>query len=128
MRGNECQLHAPNVLFGPLPRPHRDGALLRAGVDDWGGVSPLTPDHVNPERPWPQVDDLARLSAEAGFTLRERLTAHPSYVLAGVASAVLLSLGQEGDSMWSVKIYLTRIKDSSPARSLGHQIGTGTRC
>jgi FO synthase len=34
--------------------------LLRAGVDDWGGVSPLTPDHVNPERPWPQVEALAR--------------------------------------------------------------------
>jgi FO synthase len=55
--------------------------LLRAGVDDWGGVSPLTPDHVNPERPWPQLDDLVRLTAEAGFVLRERLTAHPEYVL-----------------------------------------------
>ncbi len=55
--------------------------LLRAGVDDWGGVSPLTPDHVNPERPWPHLDELARLTAAAGFTLRERLTAHPEYVL-----------------------------------------------
>ena len=55
--------------------------LLRAGVDDWGGVSPLTPDHVNPERPWPHLDDLTRLTAEAGFALRERLTAHPEYVL-----------------------------------------------
>ena len=54
--------------------------LLRAGVDDWGGVSPLTPDHVNPERPWPHLDDLTRLTAEAGFVLRERLTAHPEYV------------------------------------------------
>ena len=54
--------------------------LLRAGVDDWGGVSPLTPDHVNPERPWPQVDALARASAEQGFVLRERLTAHPPYL------------------------------------------------
>src|SRR6478736_5464629 len=57
--------------------------LLAAGVDDWGGVSPLTPDHVNPERPWPHIDDLARLSAEAGFTLRERLTVHPEYVRRG---------------------------------------------
>jgi FO synthase len=55
-------------------------ALLDAGVDDFGGVSPLTPDHVNPERPWPQLDDLARVSAEAGFTLTERLTAHPEYL------------------------------------------------
>jgi len=54
--------------------------LVRAGVDDWGGVSPLTPDHVNPERPWPHLDDLARVTAAAGFVLRERLTAHPEYV------------------------------------------------
>ena len=56
------------------------GLLLRAGIDDWGGVSPVTPDHVNPERPWPQIETLARLSAEAGFTLRERLTIYPEYV------------------------------------------------
>src|SRR3954465_5279266 len=53
------------------------GLLLRAGGDDWGGVSPLTPDHVNPERPWPNIDKLAALSAEAGFELRERLGAPP---------------------------------------------------
>ncbi|MFB2581469.1 bifunctional FO biosynthesis protein CofGH [Herbiconiux sp. P15] len=56
--------------------------LIRAGIDDWGGVSPLTPDHVNPERPWPHIDDLARLTAASGFALRERLTAHPHYVRA----------------------------------------------
>ena len=55
-------------------------ALLAAGVDDWGGVSPLTPDHVNPERPWPHLEDLARVTADAGFVLRERLTAHPPYL------------------------------------------------
>ncbi len=54
--------------------------LLAAGVDDWGGVSPLTPDHVNPERPWPQVEALAAATAGAGFVLRERLTAHPPYL------------------------------------------------
>ena len=68
------------------PTRPSSGLLLRAGVDDWGGVSPLTPDHVNPERPWPHLDDLARLTADAGFTLVERLTAHPEYVL--VARAV----------------------------------------
>ena len=57
--------------------------MLRAGIDDWGGVSPVTADHVNPERPWPAIDELAARSAEAGFTLRERLTAYPKYVLAG---------------------------------------------
>jgi FO synthase len=55
-------------------------ALLAAGVDDWGGVSPLTPDHVNPERPWPAVEALAEATAAAGFVLRERLTAHPPYL------------------------------------------------
>ena len=54
--------------------------LVRAGIDDWGGVSPLTADHVNPERPWPHVDDLAARTAQLGFTLRERLTAQPEFV------------------------------------------------
>ncbi|MBG0828043.1 bifunctional FO biosynthesis protein CofGH [Planomonospora sp. ID67723] len=57
--------------------------MIRAGIDDWGGVSPLTPDHVNPERPWPQIDELAARTAASGFTLRERLTIYPEYVLAG---------------------------------------------
>ncbi|MDR7254200.1 FO synthase [Nocardioides sp. BE266] len=56
-------------------------ALLDAGVDDWGGVSPLTPDHVNPERPWPSLDRLRSLTAEAGMELRARLTVHPEYVV-----------------------------------------------
>ncbi len=58
-------------------------ALLGAGVDDWGGVSPLTPDHVNPERPWPNLETLVEISAEGGFTLTERTAAQPAYVLAG---------------------------------------------
>jgi len=63
-----------------LSEPHELALLLAAGVDDWGGVSPLTPDHVNPERPWPHLDDLARITAESGFALRERLTVHPEFV------------------------------------------------
>jgi FO synthase len=59
--------------------------LIGAGVDDWGGVSPLTPDHVNPERPWPALSDLAAVTAEAGYELVQRLTAHPKYVQAGAA-------------------------------------------
>jgi FO synthase len=58
-------------------------ALLGAGVDDFGGISPLTPDHVNPERPWPSLDSLRALCASAGFDLRPRLTVHPEYVRAG---------------------------------------------
>ena len=57
--------------------------LLRAGIDDWGGVSPVTPDHVNPERPWPAIDHLRELSEKSGFILRERLTIYPEYVRRG---------------------------------------------
>jgi len=63
-----------------LSDPRELGLLIEAGIDDWGGVSPLTADHVNPERPWPQIDDLAAHTATRGFVLRERLTAHPEYV------------------------------------------------
>src|SRR3954469_11633327 len=58
-------------------------ALLGAGIDDWGGVSPLTPDHVNPERPWPSLDRLAAITTECGFELTARLTVHPEYVVRG---------------------------------------------
>ncbi|MDN4173723.1 bifunctional FO biosynthesis protein CofGH [Nocardioides sp. SOB77] len=59
-------------------------ALLGAGVDDWGGVSPLTPDHVNPERPWPSLERLRAISAECGFELAARLTIHPEHVRAAL--------------------------------------------
>ncbi|WP_329229943.1 bifunctional FO biosynthesis protein CofGH [Streptomyces sp. NBC_00111] len=57
--------------------------LIGAGIDDWGGVSPLTPDHVNPERPWPHIDELAARTAESGFELRERLTIYPEFIQRG---------------------------------------------
>ena len=60
-------------------------ALIGAGIDDWGGVSPLTPDHVNPERPWPALDALAEMTGETGYDLVQRLTAHPKYVHGGAA-------------------------------------------
>ncbi|MER7901026.1 bifunctional FO biosynthesis protein CofGH [Streptomyces sp. NPDC096046] len=57
--------------------------LIAAGIDDWGGVSPLTIDHVNPERPWPQIERLAEKSRAAGFELRERLCVYPEFVRRG---------------------------------------------
>ncbi len=56
------------------------GALLDAGIDDWGGVSPVTVDHVNPERPWPAVSELAALTEARGFVLAPRLAIYPSFV------------------------------------------------
>ncbi len=78
------------VVLGPrmhvqappnLSDPDQQARLLDAGIDDWGGVSPLTPDHVNPERPWPALDVLTARTAERGRELRERLTIHPEYAL-----------------------------------------------
>ena len=79
--GPDRRVQAPPNLVSR----HECVALLGAGVDDWGGVSPLTPDHVNPERPWPALDELAAVTAEAGFELVQRLTAQPKYVQAGAA-------------------------------------------
>ncbi|MEZ5229662.1 MAG: 5-amino-6-(D-ribitylamino)uracil--L-tyrosine 4-hydroxyphenyl transferase CofH [Acidimicrobiales bacterium] len=56
--------------------------LLAAGIDDWGGVSPVTADHVNPERPWPALDRLREVTEGAGFTLAPRLTIYPEFALA----------------------------------------------
>jgi FO synthase len=72
--GPQARVQAPPNLVGDQYQ-----LILDAGIDDWGGVSPLTPDHVNPERPWPQIDELAYVTAAAGFTLRERLTVYPPY-------------------------------------------------
>ena len=73
--GAKARIQAPPNLVGA-----QYDLILRAGIDDWGGVSPLTPDHVNPERPWPDIDELAARTATAGFTLRERLTIYPPYI------------------------------------------------
>ncbi|MCD2189342.1 7,8-didemethyl-8-hydroxy-5-deazariboflavin synthase CofG [Actinomycetospora soli] len=76
-------VQAPPNLAGELgdsaDAAEDQALLLRAGIDDWGGVSPVTPDHVNPERPWPGLDALAAVTARAGFTLRPRLTVYPRY-------------------------------------------------
>jgi 7,8-didemethyl-8-hydroxy-5-deazariboflavin synthase CofH subunit/7,8-didemethyl-8-hydroxy-5-deazariboflavin synthase CofG subunit len=58
------------------------GRLLDAGIDDWGGVSPVTPDHVNPERPWPALDRLRVVTEGRGLSLAPRLTVYPSFALA----------------------------------------------
>jgi len=57
------------------------GVLLDAGIDDWGGVSPVTIDHVNPERPWPALERLQEVTEERGFTLAPRLTIYPTFAL-----------------------------------------------
>src|SRR4051812_9264831 len=81
--GPKARLQAPPNLVDSSEGSQECRALLGAGIDDWGGVSPLTPDHVNPERPWPSLERLRGITAECGLELRARLTVHPEYVRAG---------------------------------------------
>ena len=87
----------PNLNTGDLQR------LVDAGINDWGGVSPVTPDFVNPEAPWPHLASLAQQTARAGKTLVERLTVYPSYLHAtadwlapAVRSRALRMIDSEG--------------------------------
>ena len=73
--GPDVNIQAPPNLS---PDDHR--LLLRAGINDWGGISPVSCDYVNPEAAWPMIPTLARTCAEEGFVLRERLTIYPEYV------------------------------------------------
>jgi FO synthase len=66
----------PNLADAAFPR------LMEAGINDWGGVSPVTPDHVNPERPWPALDALRTATEAAGRRLVARLPAYPAYLAA----------------------------------------------
>lgn len=87
----------PNLSPGVLPQ------LVNAGINDWGGVSPVTPDFVNPEAPWPHLDKLAKETAVTGKYLHERLTIYPQYAVDGthwlapeMQQAVLHSIDAEG--------------------------------
>ncbi|MBI2216212.1 MAG: 7,8-didemethyl-8-hydroxy-5-deazariboflavin synthase CofG [Candidatus Rokubacteria bacterium] len=73
--GPDVNLQAPpNLSAAEYPR------LLGAGLNDWGGISPLTSDHINPEAPWPAIRELRRATEGAGYALRERLALYPEYV------------------------------------------------
>jgi FO synthase len=71
---------AMNIQAPPNLRAGSLASLIAAGINDWGGVSPVTPDHVNPERPWPELTALARQTADAGKVLVERLAVYPRFV------------------------------------------------
>jgi len=74
MLGPDVNLQAPpNLSPGAYPR------LLAAGLNDWGGISPLTLDHINPEKPWPLIPELRRATEAQGFVLRERLAIYPEF-------------------------------------------------
>ena len=81
----EVNLQAPPNLSDPDYEQ-----LLDAGINDWGGVSPLTPDFINPERPWPHLQDLERRTLAKGFQLRQRLPVYPEFVERAAAKSELL--------------------------------------
>ncbi len=72
--GGRMNLQAPPNLN---PNDHR--LLLKAGINDWGGISPVTKDYVNPEAAWPQVNTLAETCRQEGFVLNERLPVYPEF-------------------------------------------------
>ena len=108
----------PNLRPGVLVR------LVEAGLDDWGGVSPVTPDHVNPEAPWPHLAELERATESAGKALAPRLALHPRYVAdperwidPGLRSAVLAASDGQGlgrDCRWHAG-EAERVSEDTPA-------------
>jgi FO synthase len=69
-----------NIQAPPnLSAPGYD-SLLDAGINDWGGVSPLTPDYINPEAPWPHLEQLRQRTEAKGYTLKQRLPVYPEFV------------------------------------------------
>ncbi len=98
--GPDVNIQAPPNLS---PDDHR--LLLRAGINDWGGISPVSRDYVNPEAAWPMIPVLARTCAEEGFVLRERLAIYPEYIeprfldpgLAGLVGRLADGIRAEGD-------------------------------
>ena len=70
-----------NIQAPPNLTPEKYELYLNAGINDWGGVSPLTPDFINPEAPWPTLQTLKQKSAEAGFDLKTRLPIYPEFIM-----------------------------------------------
>jgi FO synthase len=82
----EMNIQAPPNLSSPYYEE-----LLDAGINDWGGISPLTPDFINPEKPWPHLSELERRTVARGFELRQRLPAYPEFLASSTAGAGLLA-------------------------------------
>jgi 7,8-didemethyl-8-hydroxy-5-deazariboflavin synthase CofG subunit len=88
-----ARLLLPNVNIQAPPNlsaPYYED-LADAGINDWGGISPLTPDFINPERPWPHLDQLRIRTEAKGFQLRQRLPVYPEFLPAVMARPGLLT-------------------------------------
>ena len=79
-----------NVQAPPNLSPHEIELFLRAGINDWGGISPLSKDYVNPEAPWPHLERLAERCARVGYHLKQRLAIYPEFMNAEWVDPALL--------------------------------------
>jgi FO synthase len=73
--GAEMNIQAPYNLISAC-----HNLFIRAGANDWGGISPVSPDAINPEKRWPKLDDLEKTTRKAGYRLRERLPVYPQFI------------------------------------------------
>jgi FO synthase len=88
-----------NIQAPPnLSDPHY-ADLLDGGINDWGGISPLTPDFINPEKPWPHLDELQRRTEAKGFELRQRLPVYPEFAAQAATQSELLKQRLEEQAM-----------------------------
>ena len=91
---------AMNVQAPPNLSPHEIELFLQAGINDWGGISPLSKDYVNPEAPWPHLEALAMRCARAGFHLKQRLAIYPEFINAEwVAPAMMPAITRLADEL-----------------------------
>ncbi|MGZ5127425.1 MAG: 5-amino-6-(D-ribitylamino)uracil--L-tyrosine 4-hydroxyphenyl transferase CofH, partial [Burkholderiales bacterium] len=137
---------AMNIQAPPNLSPGALVHLIDAGINDWGGVSPVTADHVNPEAPWPHLDMLAQTTERAGKELVERLAIYPEYVRdmerwvdAGLRTPLLHRIDSDGfprTDGWSpgtqdpppaADLALTRLRVASPRGELGTILNKATR-
>ncbi|MBI4481464.1 MAG: 7,8-didemethyl-8-hydroxy-5-deazariboflavin synthase CofG [Acidobacteria bacterium] len=93
---------AMNIQVPPNLSPGTYGSLLGAGINDWGGISPLTMDYINPEAPWPLIRELGEVTAGRGLVLRERLAIYPEFIRPEFVPATLRTQAEA----WSQRIAL----------------------
>jgi FO synthase len=125
--GPEMNIQAPPNLSA-----YDYGQLLDAGINDWGGISPVTPDHVNPEAPWPEVARLDVVTAQAGRTLTARLPLYPEYVqngdrwidpaMRGAVKHAADSFGFARADHWSPGVALTSVPAPSRVGGINRDI------
>jgi FO synthase len=136
---------AMNIQAPPNLQPEGLAQLIKAGINDWGGVSPVTPDHVNPEAPWPHIEALEQATERAGRTLVERLAIYPEFLVepgkwldASVAGPALRQQDGQGfgrEDGWAPGAaepppapFVARIRSGEPPANLSREVAEALDC